>query len=57
MVKKFVYRCTGVLLSVAMLCGCAARSNSGDVGGEAGTLESSTLASSKEVSMQTDLLI
>lgn len=51
MMKKVVYRCIGVLLSMAMLCGCAAQGNSGDIGSDAGTLASSTLASSTEVSV------
>ncbi len=51
MMKKVVYRCIGVLLSMAMLCGCAAQGNSGDIGSDAGTLASSTLASSTEVSI------
>ena len=51
MMKKVVYRCIGVLLSMAMLCGCAAQGNSGDIGSDAVTLASSTLASSTEVSV------
>lgn len=51
MMKKVVYRCIGVLLFMAMLCGCAAQGNSGDIGSDAGTLASSTLASSTEVSV------
>ena len=45
MFRNVFYRSIGVLLSVAMLCGCAAQGNSGDIAGDAGSLASSTLAS------------
>lgn len=51
MMKNIVYRNIGVLLSMAMLCGCAAQGKSGDIGSDAGTSASSTLASSTEVSV------
>ena len=51
MMKKVVYRSIGVLLSMAMLCGCAAQEKSGDMGSDAGTSESTTVASSTEVSV------
>ena len=44
MFRNVFYRSIGVLLSVAMLCGCAAQGNSGDIAGDAGSLASSTLA-------------
>lgn len=50
MMKNIVYRSVGVLLSMAMLCGCAAQGNIGDTASDAGTLASSTLASSTSVS-------
>ncbi len=40
MFKKIVYKSIGVLLSMAMLCGCAAQGNSGAIGGDAGALAS-----------------
>ncbi len=40
MVKNIVYKSIGVLLSMAMLCGCAAQGSSGTIGGDAGTLAS-----------------
>ena len=54
--KKIVYKSLGVLLSAAMLCGCGAQGNIGDMGGNAGTLASSieassTLASTTDVSV------
>ena len=45
MMKNIVYRSVGVLLSMAMLCGCAAQGNSWDLGSEADTSESSTQVS------------
>ncbi len=51
MMKKVVYRSMGVLLSMAMLCGCAAQGKSGDLGSGAGTIASSTLSSNTEVSV------
>ena len=52
MFKKIVYKSIGVLLSMAMLCGCAAQGNSGDIGGDAGTLASSIeVSSASEVSI------
>ena len=51
MMKNIVYRSIGVLLSMAMLCGCAAQGNSGDIGSDTNILVSSTLASSTEVSI------
>ena len=43
--KKIVYKSLGVLLSAAMLCGCGAQGNIGDMGGNAGTSASSIEAS------------
>ena len=51
MLKNIVYKSVGVLLSMAMLCGCAAQGNSGAIGGDAGALASSILESSPEVSV------
>lgn len=39
--KKIVYKSLGVLLSAAMLCGCGAQGNMGNIGGDAGTSASS----------------
>jgi uncharacterized lipoprotein YajG len=50
MMKTVVYRSIGVLLSMAMLCGCAAQGKSGEIGSDAGASVSSTLASSTSAS-------
>ena len=46
MFKSIVYRSIGALLSMAMLCGCAAPRDSGAIEGDAGTLASSIEMSS-----------
>ncbi len=45
MVKKIFYRSIGVLLSMAMLCGCAAQGDSKKIDGDTGASVNSTLAS------------
>ncbi len=50
MFKKMVYRSVGVLLSMAMLCGCAAQGNNGAIGGDDGISASSISASNASVS-------
>ena len=58
MFKNMVYRSIGVVLAMAMLCGCAAQEDSGAIGSNNGaivdgadTSESATLASNTEVSI------
>ena len=58
MMKNIVYRSIGVVLAMAMLCGCAAQEGSGAIGSNNGaivdgadTSESATSASNTEVSI------
>ncbi len=46
MMKKIVYRSIGALLSMVMLCGCAAKENSGAVSDDTETFASSTVEES-----------
>ncbi len=50
MLKNIVYKSVGVLLSMAMLCGCAAQGNNGAIGGDDGISASSISASNASVS-------